>query len=245
MWSWGLQQFIHTNQFFIIDIYICPGLFHLLCLHHFLKIKHIWECKYINIFPSGWIVKNLSANAGDLQETKLWSQGWEDLLEKEMSTHFSILPWEIPFTEEPGIPLVMPCRCVIFCNNQHFNFKAEWEGFVLFFSQVGAVTECRKLGPKAPSKAFSIKDGTLYFGNQFSWTVCSQIPLNVSRYLNSTQKLGGRWLIRTSTSSHVVSQWISWLFLPDFHAEEFLSKNFKYSLGNLKKKKERERERSL
>ena len=28
--------------------------------------------------------------------------GWEDLLEKEMVTHSSILAWEIPWTEEPG-----------------------------------------------------------------------------------------------------------------------------------------------
>ena len=28
--------------------------------------------------------------------------GWEDLLEKGMATHFSILAWRIPWTEEPG-----------------------------------------------------------------------------------------------------------------------------------------------
>ena len=28
--------------------------------------------------------------------------GWEDLLEKEMATHSSILAWRIPWTEEPG-----------------------------------------------------------------------------------------------------------------------------------------------
>ena len=35
---------------------------------------------------------------------EIWVQslGWEDLLEKEMATHFSILAWEIPWTEEPG-----------------------------------------------------------------------------------------------------------------------------------------------
>ena len=34
----------------------------------------------------------------------MWFQplGWEDALEKEMATHFSILAWEIPWTEEPG-----------------------------------------------------------------------------------------------------------------------------------------------
>ena len=28
--------------------------------------------------------------------------GWEDLLEKEMATHSSILAWKIPWTEELG-----------------------------------------------------------------------------------------------------------------------------------------------
>ena len=28
--------------------------------------------------------------------------GQADLLEDEMATHFSILAWEIPWTEEPG-----------------------------------------------------------------------------------------------------------------------------------------------
>ena len=30
------------------------------------------------------------------------SLNWEDPLEEEMATHFSILTWEIPWTEEPG-----------------------------------------------------------------------------------------------------------------------------------------------
>ena len=29
--------------------------------------------------------------------------GWEDLMEKETATHSSILAWEIPRTEEPGV----------------------------------------------------------------------------------------------------------------------------------------------
>ena len=35
-------------------------------------------------------------------ETWVQSLGWEDLLEKEMAIHFSILGWKIPWTEEPG-----------------------------------------------------------------------------------------------------------------------------------------------
>ena len=37
-----------------------------------------------------------------LWETWVQSLGQEDLLEKEMSTHSSILAWKIPWTEEPG-----------------------------------------------------------------------------------------------------------------------------------------------
>ena len=34
----------------------------------------------------------------------MWVQflGWEDPLEEEMATHFSILPWRLPWAEEPG-----------------------------------------------------------------------------------------------------------------------------------------------
>ena len=37
-----------------------------------------------------------------MQETRVQSLGWEDLLEKEMATHSSSLTWKIPWTEEPG-----------------------------------------------------------------------------------------------------------------------------------------------
>ena len=37
-----------------------------------------------------------------MQEIWVQSLGREDPLEKEMATHFSILAWEIPWTEEPG-----------------------------------------------------------------------------------------------------------------------------------------------
>ena len=35
-------------------------------------------------------------------ETWIQSLGWEDLLEKEMVTHSSILAWRISWREEPG-----------------------------------------------------------------------------------------------------------------------------------------------
>ena len=35
-------------------------------------------------------------------ETQVWTLGRAEPLEKEMATHFSILAWRIPWTEEPG-----------------------------------------------------------------------------------------------------------------------------------------------
>ena len=55
----------------------------------------IWHLKG---FPGGSVVKNPPA----IQETWVPSPGWEDPLEEEMATHSSILPWEVPWTEEPG-----------------------------------------------------------------------------------------------------------------------------------------------
>ena len=37
-----------------------------------------------------------------MQEIWVQSLGWEDLLEKEMATHSSILAWEIPWIEDRG-----------------------------------------------------------------------------------------------------------------------------------------------
>ena len=37
-----------------------------------------------------------------MRETRVQSLDREDLLEKEMATHSSILAWKIPWTEEPG-----------------------------------------------------------------------------------------------------------------------------------------------
>ena len=47
--------------------------------------------------PVVLVGKNPPANAGDRD------LGWEDPLEKGMATHFSILAWKTPWTEEPGV----------------------------------------------------------------------------------------------------------------------------------------------
>ena len=49
-------------------------------------------------FPNGSVVKKLPA----MQETQLQSLGQENPLKEEMATYSNILPWKIPWTEEPS-----------------------------------------------------------------------------------------------------------------------------------------------
>ena len=44
------------------------------------------------------LVKSLPA----IRETRVQSLGQEDPLEKEITIHYSVLAWRIPWTEEPG-----------------------------------------------------------------------------------------------------------------------------------------------
>ena len=44
------------------------------------------------------LVKNLPAKC----KVRIQSLSWDDLLEKGMATHSSILAWKIPWTEKPG-----------------------------------------------------------------------------------------------------------------------------------------------
>ena len=64
--------------------------------HSFQIFEALCECMG---FPGGSVVKNLPA----MQETQeMWVQslGWEDPLEKGITTHSSILAWRISWTEE-------------------------------------------------------------------------------------------------------------------------------------------------
>jgi len=62
------------------------------------KKKKCRKAKWFSVFHGGSVVKNSPANAGDasLIPGSGRSQG------EEMTTHSSILAWEIPWTEEPG-----------------------------------------------------------------------------------------------------------------------------------------------
>ena len=59
----------------------------------------IFSCKpALHFLLVAQMVKNLAA----IQETQVLSLGWEDPLEKGMTTHSRILAWRSPWTEEPG-----------------------------------------------------------------------------------------------------------------------------------------------
>ena len=54
--------------------------------------------RYVSGLSGGSAVKNTP----NKQETWVPSLGWEDLQEKEMANHSSILAWKILWTEESG-----------------------------------------------------------------------------------------------------------------------------------------------
>ena len=45
----------------------------------------------------------------EMQETQDRSLGQEDLLEKEMATHFSVLAWEISWTKDVVLSKLLNC----------------------------------------------------------------------------------------------------------------------------------------
>ena len=54
-------------------------------------------------FTSLWrTVAQIVKNSPAMQETWVQPLGQEDPLEKGMTTHYNILAWRIPWTEEPG-----------------------------------------------------------------------------------------------------------------------------------------------
>ena len=56
----------------------------------------------VGCFHNSSLVVQMVKNLPEMQETWVWSLGWEDPLEKGMATHSSILAWRIPWTKEPG-----------------------------------------------------------------------------------------------------------------------------------------------
>ena len=98
-----------------------------------------------------------------MRETRVWSLGWEDPLEKETATHSSTLAWKIPWMEEPGGPQSMGSWRVrhnwatsLERHSVNTSFLNEW----IFLETLASVT----------SKAFTIKIKRHHRPNGKVWT---------------------------------------------------------------------------
>ena len=73
------------------------------CIYCVPFMWHVQKSKPIDteapVGLSWWLMEK---NLPEMQETWVWFLGQEDPLDEGMATHFSILAWEIPGTEEPG-----------------------------------------------------------------------------------------------------------------------------------------------
>ena len=84
------------------------------------------------------LVKNLPA----MQETWVWSLGWQDPLEKGKATHPSILTWRIPWTvSSVGLQRV----------------KEDWATFTFTFMYVFQIEQCLTLNRRL-AETFVLND---------------------------------------------------------------------------------------
>ena len=69
-----------------------------------LYLVHIQCSKYIiiKVLQGRSLVAQMVKNLSRVKETQVHFLGWENPLEKEMSTHSSILAWRVPWIEEAG-----------------------------------------------------------------------------------------------------------------------------------------------
>ena len=67
--------------------------------HQFDEVWYIFTFQFHRVAS---LVTQMVKNLPAMQETQVRFLGREDPLEKRMATHFSILAWIIPWTEEPG-----------------------------------------------------------------------------------------------------------------------------------------------
>ena len=101
------------------------------------SLFHVWASLVVQL------VKNLPV----MQETRVWSLGWEDPLEKEMATHSSTLAWRIPWTEEPGRPQSMGSQSqTLLCDYVHAHVHA-WKEIFMFIGNLVSYKACHMAQP--------------------------------------------------------------------------------------------------
>ena len=116
LWFMGLQRVGHE----LSDWTELSWTEYFYCLHSFSfsRMSYIWSPSVyiafsdwllslsnmhllsLHIFSVTSLVAQMVKNLLVMQETRLWSLGQEDPLEKRMATHSSILAWRIPWREE-------------------------------------------------------------------------------------------------------------------------------------------------
>ena len=76
----------HTQIYIYIYMYVC------VC---------VYVCVYTHTYIWAFLVAQTVNNLPAIQETWVQTVGWEDPVEKGMTTQYSILAWKMPWTEEP------------------------------------------------------------------------------------------------------------------------------------------------
>ena len=96
-WEFGLALVYPTLDFccvcsFIVECSVpCSRMPSWLMYHSYIAFIFSLVAQTVKHLPTMW-------------ETWVQPLGWQDLLEKEMATHSSILAWKIPWMEKPGRP---------------------------------------------------------------------------------------------------------------------------------------------
>ena len=71
-------------------------------IYIYIYIYYIYTHTHTHTYILTSLVAQTIKHLPAMRETRVQFLGWDDLLEKEMATHSSILAWRIPRTEEPG-----------------------------------------------------------------------------------------------------------------------------------------------
>ena len=89
------------NQYFLKWNLRIPQVYYRECKVWPEVLSFLWTSVYLPLTWTSLVAQTVKC-LSTMWETRVWSLGWEDPLEKEMAIHSSTLAWKIPWTEEPG-----------------------------------------------------------------------------------------------------------------------------------------------
>ena len=97
---------IQSFVLFMISLFFWKKCIGVQLFYKVLLVSTLQQSRYLYIYiytPGGTsLVAQMVKPLPTIRETQVQSLGREDLLEKEMATHSSILAWKIPWMEEHG-----------------------------------------------------------------------------------------------------------------------------------------------